>query len=353
MAGSASLPAAPPGPNRADAVIGAVPVATGLEFPDTFTFAPDGRIFYGEHQTGEIRILDPSSGSDTLFFTVPDLSTNGEQGVLGLALHPSYPAVPALYVFATRRVEGQDTDQILVVRDEGGMGGAYRAIYSGEITGRWNHHGGVLRFGPDGRLYVVRGDAEDPANAQDPSNTSGKMLRMTARGGVPPDNPLPGSLIYAYGLRNSFGMTFDPQTGYLWETDNGPSCNDEVNRIVRARNYGWGPSETCLTPPDPPANTNQDGPGPVLPLLWYTPTIAPVGIVFCSGCALPESEGTLFFGSFNYGHIRRLVLTPDRTGVASEEIVYTHTSSILSMERAPDGAIHFSDPGGIYRLVGT
>ena len=101
------------------AVFGTVPVKTGLDFPAAFTFAPDGRIFYGERFTGEIRVFDPRNGSDTLFYTVPNLSTTGEQGLLGLELHPNYPTTPWVYAYATRIVSGQARNQILRLVDDG------------------------------------------------------------------------------------------------------------------------------------------------------------------------------------------------------------------------------------------
>lgn len=217
------------------------------------------------------------------------------------------------------------------------------------------HQGGRLLFGPDGQLYVMVGDADDPANSQDLSNTSGKLLRMTPGGGVPAGNPFAGSLVWAYGVRNSFGFAFDPVAGGLWEGEDGPECNDELNLVRAGRNYGWGPSETCSTPPAPPRNTNQDGPNPVLPLAWFTPNITPVGVAFCDGCGLPGSEGDLFFGAFNNGRIERVALTTDRRHVASVSIAYrTGTpAGVLSIERGPDGAVYFSDTGAIYRLVAT
>ena len=83
---------------------------------------------------------------------------------------------------------------------------------------------------------------------------------MTPAGGVPADNPIAGSRVFAFGIRNSFGFTFDPQTDSLWETENGPECNDEINLIVGGGNFGWGPSENCGG--DSPGNTNNSGPTP-------------------------------------------------------------------------------------------
>jgi glucose/arabinose dehydrogenase len=332
------------------AAIGVTPVATGLNFPAAFTFAPDGRIFYGERLTGEIRIYDPSNGSDTLFFTVRNISTQGEQGLLGLALNPSYPSKPYVYAYATRTVPSLQ-NQILLIKDVGGTGRKPRMIWASDTVAGDYHDGGRILFGPDGRLYAIVGEGHDFFNSQDLTNDAGKILRMTPTGAIPPDNPIPGSRIWAYGIRNSYGFNFDPLTGNLWETENGPTCNDELNFIHKGANYGWGPNETCTTPPPPPQNTNQDGPDPVLPQKWFTPTIAPVGMAFCVGCGIGSAEGAFLFGAYNDDKIRQATLSADRLTITTVTIVYTHTGFPLSMERGPDGALYFSDFSGIWKLI--
>ncbi len=334
--------------------IGAQLVAGGLDWPSGFTFAPDGRIFYGERFSGEIRIIDLSTGSNTLFGTVTNIVGNGERGLLGVAIHPSYPTVPFAYVYATRFSNGDVYNQIIAMRDDGGIAVSPRIIWSSPTVAGDYHDGGRILFGPDGMLYAVQGEAHGPENAQDPTNNAGKVMRMTARGKVPPDNPFPGSLNFTYGLRNSYGFTFDPFTGLLWETENGPECNDEINIELSGENHGWGPNETCSTPPPPPENTNQDGANPVMPLSFYTPTVAPVGNAFCMGCALGAGEeGNMFYGRYNTRQIQRVVPTLDRMHIASENTAYTHSRSPLSLEVAPDGRIYFSDDTAIWRLIQT
>src|SRR5439155_18621276 len=155
-----------------------------------------------------------------------------------------------------------------------------------------------------------------------------------------PGNPY-GHRIFAYGFRNSFGFDFDPRTGRLWLTENGPECNDELDLVVKGRNYGWGPSADCSTG-SPPGNTNRDGPNPAPPERVYNPVIAPAGAVFCRRCGLGEkSLGALFLGAYNTGAIRRVRLTKDRLGVATQSIVYTHGRGILSMEASPNGELFF------------
>src|SRR5262249_43983879 len=179
-------------------------VVGGLDWPAAFTSAPDGRIFYGERYTGTIRIYDPATGSNTPFFTITNLETDGERGLLGIALPPNYATRPFVYAYATRNVNGTIENQIIRIRDAGGTGANARVIFTEDIPPNPTHKGGRILFGPDGKLYVVIGEANAPANSQDLTNDAGKILRMTPTGGVPADNPFPGSLIWTYGHRNSF-----------------------------------------------------------------------------------------------------------------------------------------------------
>jgi glucose/arabinose dehydrogenase len=328
----------------------ATPVKTGLDFPAAFTFDPAGRIFYAERFTGEIRVYDPATSSDISYFVVTDLEIAGEQGLLGLALIPGYPSRPFLYAYATRNIGGVPKNQILKIREQNGVGTNFKAIWTSNTTAADSHNGGRIAFGPDGMLYALQGEATDPANSQNLGNDAGKILRMNPNGRVPNGNPFPGSRIWAYGIRNSYGFTFDPVNDNLWESENGPACNDEVNLIDEGLNYGWGPTQTCSTPPPAPTNTNRDGPTPVLPKVWFTPTIAPTGIAFCSGCGIASAEGKVFFGAYNEQNIRQSTLDGTRTNITATTIVYTHTTGILSMERGPDGTVYFSDDTGIWKL---
>ena len=329
----------------------AEPVATDLDHPATFVFDDNGAIFYGERLTGEIRRIDPATGKNTSVFTIPHVvgDVANEQGLVGLTLPPDFPKDSWLYAYATRMVNGVARDQILRITLDGARGTSMHLVLDVQVAGE-RHNGGRVLFGPDGMLYVVVGETYDSKLAQDRSVNGGKVLRMTPTGEVPADNPFAGSRIYSYGNRNSFGLAFDPQTGDLWETENGPECNDELNRILPGRNYGWGPSETCDG--SAPADTNGDGPKPVLPLVFYDTTIGPTGIAFCDGCGLGTArEGHLFFGSFNTGDIHEVTLDADRSGVVRDATPFNHGNLVLSIETGPDGALYFSDGVGIFRLT--
>ena len=330
-------------------------VVKGLEQPAAFDVAPGGDIFYGERVTGEIRVWRRDRERTVHFFDVPDVegAVLAGTGLLALTLDPAYPEVPYLYLLATRRVGATVRTQVLRVTDAGGRGEDLTVLFARGLGAAVQHNGGKIAFGPDGMLYVVIGERTVEALAQDLGSPHGKVLRLTPRGGVPEDNPFgDDDPVFAYGIRNSFGLAFDPETGFLWETDNGPACNDELNRIVPGGNYGWGPSETCATPPAPPANTNADGPNPIFPELLWTSTIAPTGLAFCTSCGLGrQSEGALFMGDFNQRRIHRIRLSDDGRIVDGESIVLTHLRRILSVESAPGGGLYFSDSKGIYRIV--
>ena len=355
-------------------------VATGLNYPSMFTFAPDGRIFYSEVATGRIGVLSAGGGSDATYFQVPGICG---WGMFGVALHPDFPHDPGVYAYATRKgASGSCENQVLRIAPGAGGELAMTVLLSDPYVG--GHVGGRLLFGPDRHLYVATGDGASGLStsdaerlqrktAQDPSSLKGKIPRVTASGGAAPGNPT-NSPVFAYGFRNVFGLAFDPSGGRLWATDNGPDpsydddprgpgpsggCNDEVNVVLAGANYGWGDTGNCGTPPDPPYNTNRDGPNPVIPQVNLVAASGITGAAFCSGCGLgAEYEGRLLYVDYDsrdgMGEIRAATLSGDRSSVASDISVYRVPGrSPLSIERGPDGALYYSDSNSIRRLVTT
>ena len=264
------------------------------------------------------------------------------------------PTPVRLRLCDANQVNGILRNQILRIRAKHGHGVASHVIFQTSAVTALYHNGGRILFGPGGDLYAMVGDGHTDANAQDlTANPRGKILRMKPDGTVPASNPIHGSRIWSFGHRNSFGFTFDPQTGRLWETENGPSCNDEINLDVRDGNFGWGASENCSG--TSPGDTNNSGPAPRLMPKWVTQgAIGITGDAFCHGCGLgSQYEGDLFFGAVNAGQLRVLQMNPARDDfVGGATVVLTAPNgAILSMETAPDGTIYFSEPGGIYKLV--
>jgi len=325
----------------------AVPVATGLANPVGFTFTPAGRLVYLERNTGWLRFRNLQTGTDHRVHRVTAINFDGERGALGVALHPDWPSSPFVYVYATRNTSQGLRNQILRIRVKDDHGVGVLRILSVAAGPASNHNGGRIRFGPDRKLYVVIGDNASSSNAQDlTANFRGKILRLNADGSIPATNPF-GTRIWAYGIRNSIGLAFDPRTGRLWESENGPSCNDEMNRIVRGGNHGWGPNENC-------PNTNNSGPRPrILPRYTFSNTIGLTGLAFCNRCGLGAGyDGDLLVGAVNDGRVRRFDLNAARTRFDTGPLqVIDRPAGVLSLEVGPNRRIFFSDFNGVYRLT--
>lgn len=325
------------------------PVKTGLNGPAGFTFGPGGKIWYLERGTGEIRILNPTNGHDRLFFTITNVDGSGERGALGIALHPNWPKTPFVYVYVTRNLKGSIRNYLIRLRNVKGHGTGLRALLS-QPVGPLYHNGGHIVFGPDGKLYVMIGDAHDSANAQNlsPSDLRGKILRLDPDGTAAAGNP--HGRVWSYGHRNSFGFTFDPKTKRFWETENGPECNDEINLIVKGGNFGWGPNENCAG--TSPGDTNNSGPSPRIgPKYFFASTLGITGAAFCIACGLPSLNGDLVFGDVNTSSIRALAMNAARTGFSGgAKVVLSGLDGVYSMEVSPSGRIFYSGQNGIYRL---
>jgi glucose/arabinose dehydrogenase len=318
------------------------PVAANLNFPVALAFAPDGRLFYNELGTGTIRIIEPDWDPQAEPFADLDVHAVASQGLFGIAFDPDFENTGYLYVFHTAPTD-PPVNRVVRLTDVGGQGADATVIVDGLPAGEI-HNGGILRFGPDGTLYVSVGEANDPNRAQDPDDLAGKILRYHPDGTVPADNPTPGSPVYALGLRNTFGMTFHPHTGDLWITDNGPEAEDEVDRIVPGGNYGW-PTVIGIV---------QD-PRFIDPLVTFTPTIGPTGIIAVSDATgYPEEyHDNLLFTDHNGGKIRRLRLAgEDLRDLGSVTEAYTGGQGLLlDLAEGPDGFIYVTSATGIFRVV--
>jgi glucose/arabinose dehydrogenase len=161
----------------------------------------------------------------------------------------------------------------------------------------------------------------------------GKMLRMNPDGSVPSDNPFPGSLVWALGIRNAFGFDFDSSNGRLIATEAGPSSDDEINIIVKGGNYGW-PTCTGSCSPHKPAFID--------PIVDFNPVVTPTGIA-------TVEPNVYYFGEWNTGNLVRLNITSTGSVVAMTQ-VYTQSGGIIAVELGPHGKLYYSSPDGIYIL---
>lgn len=156
----------------------------------------------------------------------------GEGGLLGLAVHDGL-----LYAYYTAASDNR-VERFELRGDPGGLSlGPGQLVLQG-LPSAGNHNGGRIAFGPDGLLYVTAGDAGRRDSAQDLESLAGKILRVTAEGAAPADNPFPGSPVYSYGHRNPQGLAWDA-AGTLYASEFGQNTWDELNVIEPGGNYGW------------------------------------------------------------------------------------------------------------------
>ncbi|ADJ45691.1 glucose dehydrogenase [Amycolatopsis mediterranei S699] len=235
------------GASCATALCSVTRVTTETDLPWGLTTLPDGQVLYSRRDTFEIVRLDPATGTKTVVGRTPDVAgTDGEGGVLGLAVAAGFAADPWLYVMHTSSTD----NRVVRVRYTGGvLSGTPQVLLTGIPRNKY-HNGGRLRFGPDGKLYISTGDGQNGDWAQDLTVLAGKVLRINPDGSIPSDNPF-GTPVWSYGHRNPQGLAFDAQ-GHLWEQEFGNSVMDETNLIVRGGNYGWprceGTTGSCSEP---------------------------------------------------------------------------------------------------------
>lgn len=304
-----------------------------LAFPSGIAVAPDGRIVFTELQQGNVRII----GADGVLAPEPfvhvDVATRGEVGLLSIALAPDFETTGFVYVLrSVPDDQGRAVKhQVLRFRDAGGVGADETAIVDNlPASGTGLHNGGAIAFGPDGMLYVSVGDNEQPLRAGDPASPLGKILRYTPEGQTPDDNPSAGSPVFAMGFRNVFGLAFQPFTGRLWVTENGPDANDELNLVEAGSHYGW-----------PDVRGPAGRPPFVDPALDLSPSVGVSGIAFLDA-------RTLYFCDVVTATLHLVELTGaqlDRVG--RHELVGRGCG--VAIARAPDGTLYFSDDRAIYR----
>lgn len=297
------MPSTLPAQTLMDPDLTVTTVASGLNQPISMAFIGPNDILVTEKATGQVKRV--TNGVVTGVVLDLAVNSNSERGLLGMALHPDFPDTPYVYLYNTEtttapldsnvaanvpllgnRIDRFTWDGTTLTFDRNII--RLRAFQNDRNSQpdpavppapllRGNHNGGVIRFGPDGKLYIIIGDEgrrgwtqnnlEGPVPdddfggpAPDDAHLSGVILRLNDDGSTPADNPfhdsgrqatrqIGGELgaevgrnlqrLYAYGVRNSFGMTFDPKKGDLWTTENGGRAFDEVNHVERGFNGGW------------------------------------------------------------------------------------------------------------------
>lgn len=304
-------------------------LVTGIQIPWALAFAPDGRLFLTE-RPGRVRVYMNAQLLAEPALTLSDVYTNGESGILGLALHPDFAGNHYVYLTYTASGPSGPMGRLMRFRESGNTL-AEGVVLLDDVAASGIHNGSRVKFGPDRLLYVTYGDAANPSVAQDVATLNGKVLRFNDDGTSAAGNRF-SSPVFTFGHRNPQGLAWHPVTGDLWETEHGQIGNDEINVLDGGNNYGWPIIEGDATRPDM-----------IAPRTFFTPSVAPSGAAFYSGNAIPAFRNQLFVATLAGQALLRVTI--DGTGlrhVASVERLLEHKYGRLrDVVNGPDGFLYF------------
>ena len=391
------------------------PVVEGLEFPTTMAFLGPDDFLVLEKEKGTVqRVINGEMLPEPLLDV--NVATSQERCMCGVAVTKDIPGHTYVYLYYTE-AESADAEDI-----SKGIDPLRNSLYRYELVNNKlvnpkllldlpaipgpRHNGGAITIGPDNNLYIPVGDVDGSHKELDfetetqnypdgvePDGRSG-ILRITLDGEPVPNGGIIGdefplNLYYAYGVRNSFGISFDPITGNLWDTENGPGENDEINLVEPGFNSGWiqvqGMSSILNNNEFNPENENGedstsdglvdfDGKGKYSdPEFVWSVTLGPTALIFLHSDKLGQQyQNDIFVGSIVTGNIYHFDLNQDRTqlvltGELEDKIAETRETGeqdiifgegfagISDLEVGPDGNLYVVSlgQGKIFRVVNS
>lgn len=334
-----------------------VTVARGLEHPWGLAFLSGGEMLVTE-RPGRMRLVSRDGTLRAPLKGVPAVVAQGQGGLLDVMLDRDFAANRVIHFCFAEAGEGGSGTALARARlgDDGltEMRVTFRQLpkASGGL-----HFGCRIVHARDGHIYMALGERYQRDRAQDLSTHLGKIVRLRPDGSVPPDNPFVGKPgvrpeIFSYGHRNPQGMTLHPETGALWMHEHGARGGDEINLPQAGRNYGWPVITHGVDYSGLAIGVGRAAPGLEQPAHFWAPSIAPSGMAFYSGDAIPAWKGSLFVGALAGRQLARLEF--DGTVLRREErILQNFGERLRDVRSSPDGFLYLltdNSDGRILRL---
>jgi len=325
-------------------------VTRGLSHPWALAFLPGGDVLVAE-RAGRVRIIRKGVLDPVPVATIDVAKTFTLSGLMDIVLHPRFAENKTVYLTYNKAAP-----------NSGRMVTLSRARWNGnklvDIQDLFVSDARIgasrVAFDRAGFLYWVVGGPPGPADAmasQDPMQHTGKILRLRDDGTVPDSNPFVGRAgykpeIFSLGHRNSLGLTLNPMTGDIWESEQGPQGGDEVNIILPGRNYGWPVVSFGRWYEGPRVSDNPYRDGMELPVVYWVPSIATSGMTFYTGDKFPQWKGNLFVGGLQQGRIpltgqiQRIVFNSRWEEIAREPMLNSLKQRIREIREGPDGFLY-------------
>jgi glucose/arabinose dehydrogenase len=343
-------------------------VVSGLVHPWAVAWLPDGSALITE-RPGRLRLVRDGTLDPRPVGGLPPVTAIGQGGLLDVSLHPEFAENGLVYL--TLATGGTDANRTALAR--GRFDAESLSLLGTEIIFRnadtksgGQHFGSRMLWLPDGSLLVSIGDGGNPPTAfegenirdqaQNPATHFGSVLRLRDDGSPHPDNPFAGKPgarpeIWTIGHRNVQGMALDPLSGRVWANEHGSRGGDELNIIEGGNNYGWPEVTYSMEYWGPRISDETSREGVRDPVLVWTPSKAPSGLVFYTGDVYPGWKGNLFSGALKFQQIRRIAL--EGTRVVKEEKL-SIGRRVRDVRQGPDGHLYLltdQPDGELLRIV--
>ncbi|MCT4664726.1 MAG: PQQ-dependent sugar dehydrogenase [Flavobacteriales bacterium] len=322
---------------------------TGFQNPWALDFLPNNEILITE-RPGKLSIF--SNGQILSVSGLPStIKSTGQGGLMDILVHESNGNNHTLFFSATNEVNGQWSTAIFrgnLDRENLNLNNISKIYQVAQMTTTSYHFGSRIWIENNQYIYLTLGENGMQNEAQDNSNALGTIVRLNLDGSIPADNPFVGNNsalneIWSYGHRNIQGLAIHPETNAIWTHEHGPLGGDEVNIIQKGGNYGWpiatyGKNYNGTTITD---STHIQG--TIQPEIYWTPSIAPCGMTFCTGKAFPQWKNHVFVGALAKQHINRLAVEGGK--LVEKERMFQDFGRFRAIKESPEGHLYILSEG--------
>ncbi|MBL7746057.1 MAG: PQQ-dependent sugar dehydrogenase [Chitinophagaceae bacterium] len=315
-------------------------IADGLNYPWEILWGPDNFIWVTE-RSGRISRLNPSTGTVTPIHTVTETVSNGEGGMLGMALHPNFSSTPHVFVAYNYNAGGYKEKIVRFTYNGTTLTNPVTIIDN--ISAASIHNGCRLVITPDLKLFITTGDAANQSLPQNNSAVNGKVLRLNLDGSIPADNPIAGNPMWSLGHRNAQGLVF--ANNKLYASEHGPDSDDEINIIEKGRNYGW---------PTVKGFCNESGEQAFCagnnikePLKAWTPTVAACGMDYYNNNLIPQWKNSLLMVSLKNARLYQMKLDDSFNNITGTNEYFNNAHGRLrDVCISPEGKVYLCTSNG-------
>jgi aldose sugar dehydrogenase len=319
-------------------------IASGLNHPWGMAFLPNGQLLVTE-RVGRLRIISTDGNISKPLKGVPAVLSKGQGGLLDVVLDPDFSNNRIIYLsYAEPQLNKAGTAVAKAKLVNTALENVEVIFRQHPRTEGANHFGSQLVFAPDGNLFITLGDRFDYMDeAQQVDNHLGKVVRIKRNGSAPRNNPFAKNSeampeIWSYGHRHIQGAAIHPESGKLWIHEHGPRGGDEINIPEPGKNYGWPKASYGIHYWLAPIKDEHAEQGFEEPIYYWTPSIAPSGMLFYTGELFPEWRNNLFIGALAGRHLVRLVIKDNK--ILREEKLLKDSARIRDVAQGPEGAIY-------------